>query len=74
MIEGIHEVLPPGVFLVGSAKRSDVRIVYLDLIEVERDADNARSAARALAEHVRSAIADELSRLRAERSAEGFGA
>jgi 1-acyl-sn-glycerol-3-phosphate acyltransferase len=74
VIEGIHEVLPPGALLVGSAKRPDVRVVYLDIIEVERDVDNARSAARALSERAHSAIADELSRLRAERSAAGAGA
>jgi 1-acyl-sn-glycerol-3-phosphate acyltransferase len=74
VIEGIHEVLPPGALLVANAKRLDVRIVYLDLIEVERDVGNARSAARALSEHVHSAIADELLRLRTERSALGRNA
>lgn len=69
VIEGIHEVLPPGVFLVGSANRPEVRIVYLELIEVERDVDNARAAARALSDRVYSTIADELARLRRERRA-----
>ncbi len=67
VIEGIHEVLPPGVFLVGDAGRPDVRIVYLDPIEVRQDRDNARSSARVLAERVRTEIATELARLRDER-------
>jgi len=71
VIEGIHEILPPGAILVRTAERPDVRIVYLDPIDVERDPDNARTVARELAERVRSRLAAELARLREQRFGNG---
>jgi 1-acyl-sn-glycerol-3-phosphate acyltransferase len=68
VIDGIYDVLPPGVILPPSSERCDVRIVYLNPIEVERNTDNARSAARTLADRVRSQLESEIARLRAQRS------
>ena len=73
VIDGIHDTLPPGVFLVRNSKRVDVRIVYLDPIEVERDVDGARNAARDLSKRVHDQIETELGRLRAGRDHEGSG-
>jgi 1-acyl-sn-glycerol-3-phosphate acyltransferase len=73
VIDGIHDTLPAGVFLVRNSKRVDVRIVYLDPIEVERNVDGARNAARDLSKRVHEQIEAELGRLRAQRNCEGGG-
>jgi 1-acyl-sn-glycerol-3-phosphate acyltransferase len=69
VIDGIHDILPPGTLLVKTAARPEVRVSYLTPIEVATAADNTRRAARELSNHVRDLMCAELVRLRAERAA-----
>jgi len=68
VIDGIHDILPPGALLVKTAERPEVRVSYLEPIEVKAAPENARRAARELAEEVRDRMSAELVRLRAQRA------
>jgi 1-acyl-sn-glycerol-3-phosphate acyltransferase len=71
VIEGLDAVLPPGRAITPVRGRHTVRIRYLEPLHPPYGAADAaarRATVRALAEQVRTQLADELARMRAERA------
>ncbi|MGH0028537.1 MAG: lysophospholipid acyltransferase family protein [Myxococcota bacterium] len=71
VIEGVEEVLPPGVWRPTTPPRYPVKVCYLDPVRVEVPAGAApaarREAVRAATERVRRAMVERLDKLRAQR-------
>jgi 1-acyl-sn-glycerol-3-phosphate acyltransferase len=69
VIEGFDAVLPPGRAITPVFGRYPVRIRYLEPLHPPYGTGPRRDVVRGLAEHVRTALVDELARMRAERRA-----
>jgi 1-acyl-sn-glycerol-3-phosphate acyltransferase len=70
VIDGLDRVLPPGHLIAQAPGRYPVRVRYLAPIEPPFEGGARRDVVRALADRVRSALVEELARLRAERACE----
>jgi 1-acyl-sn-glycerol-3-phosphate acyltransferase len=70
VIEGIEQVLPPGVWLPRSPARYPVKVCYLEPLLPPFGSGERRRVVRDTAERVRRSMVEELANLRARRNSE----